>query len=300
MPFHCSPIWFDSMGVDSHQFICFLVEVGHIHYHSVEFSVYVPIYLLHFFQEGTKVFQTGIWVSPYISKPLHQISHLCLSLFRVRVIVPCGEKPWYISNYVRIAMWELVHVEWEGRSERGEEVIKHCWFTALLSWMDHIEHFRVGWFWSNWLSAVFPVGLHQFGILHALFGILLDGVVAHFSFFLHHHLHRCNIRLCGGLRLARVVTQNVTPVVAWVITQVILHVSSVFLIVVIIRLEDLILRRYGGSSGQNRGYSAEMKWWLFHTQTYDNEAQLACGCIIRGHSKWFAGELKCKQFISCW
>jgi hypothetical protein len=102
----CSPMCFDSIGVDSHRFIHSLEEVGPTLHCRVEFSLLVAIHLLHFSREGLEVFQTGISVSPQVLKPLYRIGHLCLSLCRVRWIVPCIEKVRGIFDFVGISVRE--------------------------------------------------------------------------------------------------------------------------------------------------------------------------------------------------
>jgi hypothetical protein len=95
-----------------------------------------------------------------------------------------------------------------------EKVIERFCSTAVPSWMGHIEDFHLECFWANRLSAVFPVGLHQFGISPTKLGILFDGVDEQISLPLHHLSHTHDLELPDRLRLTGVVAQDVAQVVA--------------------------------------------------------------------------------------
>jgi hypothetical protein len=60
--------------------------------------------------------------------------------------------------------------------------------------------------------------------------------------------------LGGRFGLARIVAQDIAQVVALAIAQGIFHVGSVYFVVVIVLVVDLILRKYRDCSGENRGY----------------------------------------------
>ena len=105
----------------------------------------------------------------------------------------------------------------------------------------------------------FAVYFYQFSILRAEECILLDGVVEHFLGFLQHLAHGGDPRWHGRLRLAQVVTQNITQVVDQTITVVVIYVGSVFFVVMITHLIHFILQKGGGPSGENGGYSVERR-----------------------------------------
>jgi hypothetical protein len=66
--------------------------------------------------------------------------------------------------------------------------------------------------------------------------------------------------LRGRFRLiSGIVAQDLAQDVAWAVAQVIFPVGSVFFIIVIVFVMNLILQKYRGSSGENRGYSAERR-----------------------------------------
>jgi len=133
-----------------------------------------------------------------------------------------------------------------------EEVIKVVCSAAVPLWVGNIEDSCFCCFRSNILSAVFPVCFYQLGILHPLLSILLDGIVEHFSLFLHHLSHWCNHWLRRRVRLNGVVTQEVALIIALAVAQRIFQVGSVFFVVLIVLVLVLIFLRKWGASGENR------------------------------------------------